>query len=62
MGKTIRKRSESWGIIYHIQPPSSTVCIVSVSLDVIHLRLGHPSLDKLKCRFLIFHIWSPGIL
>jgi len=46
-GNTIGAGSEQQGL-YYLQSPSSTVCNVSASPDIIHRRLGHPSLDKLK--------------
>ncbi|MCI14059.1 hypothetical protein A2U01_0035186, partial [Trifolium medium] len=44
-GKTIGTGFESHGL-YYLNPHSSTVCGVSASPDIIHCRLGHPSLDK----------------
>ncbi|MCH93330.1 receptor-like protein kinase [Trifolium medium] len=46
-GKTIATGSESQGL-YYLHPHPSTICSVSTSPDIIHRRLGHPSLDKLK--------------
>ena len=46
-GKTIGTGSVSQGL-YYLHSQSSTICGVSASPDMIHRRLGHPSLDKLK--------------
>ncbi|KAK2380773.1 putative mitochondrial protein [Trifolium repens] len=46
-GKTIGTGFESQGL-YYLHNQSSTICGVSASPDIIHRRLGHPSLDKLK--------------
>ncbi|GAU44158.1 hypothetical protein TSUD_399800 [Trifolium subterraneum] len=46
-GKMIGTGFESHGL-YYLNPHLSTVCGVSASPDIIHCRLGHPSLDKLK--------------
>ncbi|KAK2391898.1 putative mitochondrial protein [Trifolium repens] len=45
--KTIGTGFESQGL-YYLHNQSSTICGVSASPDIIHRRLGHPSLDKLK--------------
>jgi len=46
-GKTIGTGSQSQGL-YYLHSHPSTICGVSASPDIIHRRLGHPSLDKLK--------------
>ncbi|PNY03792.1 ubiquitin carboxyl-terminal hydrolase 12-like protein [Trifolium pratense] len=46
-GKTIGTGFESHAL-YYLNPHSSSVCGVSPSPDIIHCRLGHPSLDKSK--------------
>jgi hypothetical protein len=46
-GKTIGTGSESHGL-YYLHSHPSTICGVSTSPDIIHRRLGHPSLVKLK--------------
>jgi len=46
-GKIIGTGSESQGL-YYLHSHPSTICGVSASPDIIHRRLGHPSLDKLK--------------
>ncbi|KEH25901.1 hypothetical protein MTR_6g037440 [Medicago truncatula] len=35
-------------MVYYLQSPTPIVCDVSASPDIIHHRLGHSSLDKLK--------------
>nr|KYP52187.1 Retrovirus-related Pol polyprotein from transposon TNT 1-94 [Cajanus cajan] len=46
-GQTIGAGSESHGL-YYLQPSTSTICASIESPGLIHRRLGHPSLNKLK--------------
>ena len=46
-GQMIGAGSESHGL-YFLQSPSSTVCAAAVSPEILHNRLGHPNLNKLK--------------
>nr|KYP75541.1 Retrovirus-related Pol polyprotein from transposon TNT 1-94 [Cajanus cajan] len=47
MGQTIGAGSESHGL-YYFKPSTSTICASVESPSLIHCRLGHPSLNKLK--------------
>ncbi|XP_020236354.1 uncharacterized protein LOC109815938 isoform X1 [Cajanus cajan] len=46
-GQTIGVGSESHGL-YYLQPSTSTICASVESPGLIHRRVGHPSLNKLK--------------
>nr|KYP40247.1 Retrovirus-related Pol polyprotein from transposon TNT 1-94 [Cajanus cajan] len=46
-GQTIGVGSKSHGL-YYLQPSTSTICASVESPSLIHRRLGHPSLNKLK--------------
>ncbi|XP_061357712.1 uncharacterized protein LOC133302014 isoform X2 [Gastrolobium bilobum] len=47
-GKTIGAGIESRGLYYLIAPPSPVACSLTESPELIHSRLGHPSLSKLR--------------
>ncbi|XP_050890899.1 uncharacterized protein LOC127096364 [Lathyrus oleraceus] len=47
MGQTIGVKIESSGL-YYLQPPTSIICVTTESPDLLHRRLGHLSLSKLK--------------
>lgn len=46
-GQTIGAGTESRGL-YYLRPPTSATCVVVESPHLLHRRLGHPSLSKLK--------------
>ncbi|GAU10216.1 hypothetical protein TSUD_420220, partial [Trifolium subterraneum] len=46
-GQTIGAGTESRGL-YYLQPSTSTICVAAESPELLHRRLGHPSLSKLK--------------